>query len=109
MADSLRLQISEVCSLLDVDGIRGDMTVNKAAAALAALEERDEVTPADVQRVIALCLNHRCARACCHRNPGCVRAAPEVHGGVTPADVQRVVALCLGDGRVSVCSVDQGQ
>ncbi|KAK9827237.1 hypothetical protein WJX81_000949 [Elliptochloris bilobata] len=59
MADGLRLQISEVCSLLDVDGIRGDMTVNKAATALAALEARDEVTPADVQRVIALCLNHR--------------------------------------------------
>ena len=26
MADGLRLQISEVCSLLDVDGIRGDIT-----------------------------------------------------------------------------------
>ena len=56
------LQISEVCSLLDVDGIRGDMTINKAATALTALEARDEVTAADVQRVIAMCLNHRYAR-----------------------------------------------
>ena len=56
------LQISEVCSLLDVDGIRGDMTINKAATALTALEARDEVTAADVQRVIAMCLNHRCVR-----------------------------------------------
>ncbi len=59
LSDGLRLQISEVCSLLDVDGIRGDITVNKAAAAFAALEGRAEVTPADVQRIIALCLNHR--------------------------------------------------
>lgn len=60
MPEALMLQISEVCSLLDVDGIRGDMTINKAATAFTALEGRNEVTAADVQRVIALCLNHRC-------------------------------------------------
>ena len=56
----LRLQISEICSLLEVDGIRGDITVNRSACALAALEERSVVGLEDVQRVLALCLNHRC-------------------------------------------------
>ena len=55
----VRLVISKICSLLDVDGIRGDIVTNKAARALVALEGRDEVTNADVARVIGLCLNHR--------------------------------------------------
>ena len=54
-----RLKISELCSLLDVDGIRGDIVTNRAAKALVALEQRDEVTMKDVERVIGLCLNHR--------------------------------------------------
>lgn len=54
-----KLKISEICSLLDVDGIRGDMVVNRAAKALVAFEGREEVTLDDVARVIALCLNHR--------------------------------------------------
>ena len=57
--DDIRLQISEICSLLEVDGIRGDITVNRSARALAALEERAAITLEDVQRVLALCLNHR--------------------------------------------------
>ncbi len=54
-----RLKISEVCSELDVDGLRGDIVTNRAAKALAAYEGRSEVTLEDVQRVIALCLRHR--------------------------------------------------
>ncbi|CAN5805391.1 magnesium chelatase ATPase subunit I [soil metagenome] len=54
-----RLKISEVCSELDVDGLRGDIVTNRAAKALAAYEGRVEVTLEDVQRVIALCLRHR--------------------------------------------------
>jgi len=80
LSDGLRLQISEVCSLLDVDGIRGDITVNKAAAAFAALEGRAEVTPADVQRIIALCLNHRRAPGRRVRLLGLARA-PWERGG----------------------------
>lgn len=55
----VRLRISEACSLLDVDGIRGDIVTNRAAAALAAYEGRDEVTLEDVSRIIGLCLGHR--------------------------------------------------
>lgn len=55
----LRVKISEVCSELDVDGLRGDIVTNRAALAIAALEGRTEVTIDDVRRVIVLCLRHR--------------------------------------------------
>ena len=54
-----RVKISEVCSDLDVDGLRGDIVTNRAAKALAAYEGRTEVTLEDIQKVIALCLRHR--------------------------------------------------
>jgi len=55
----LRVKISEVCSELDVDGLRGDIVTNRAAVALAAFEGRTEVTVDDIRRVITLCLRHR--------------------------------------------------
>jgi magnesium chelatase subunit I len=55
----LKIKISEVCSELDVDGLRGDIVTNRAAKAIAAYEGRTEVTVDDIRRVIALCLRHR--------------------------------------------------
>ena len=55
----LRVKISEVCSELDVDGLRGDIVTNRAAKAIAAFEGRTEVTVNDIHRVITLCLRHR--------------------------------------------------
>jgi len=55
----LRVKISEVCSELDVDGLRGDIVTNRAAKAIAAFEGRQEVTLEDIQRVIVMCLRHR--------------------------------------------------
>lgn len=55
----LRVQISQVCSLLDVDGLRGDIVTNRAAKAIAALEGHQDVTVEDIRRVIVLCLRHR--------------------------------------------------
>ncbi|BFM40021.1 magnesium chelatase ATPase subunit I [Synechocystis sp. LKSZ1] len=55
----LRVKISEVCSELDVDGLRGDIVTNRAAKALTAFEGRQEVTIDDIRRVIVLCLRHR--------------------------------------------------
>jgi Mg-chelatase subunit ChlI len=49
---------SHVCRL-DVDGLRGDLVVNRAAKALVALEGRDSVTLNDIERVVGPCLNHR--------------------------------------------------
>jgi len=55
----LRVKISEVCSELDVDGLRGDIVTNRAAKALTAFEGRTEVTVDDIRRVMTLCLRHR--------------------------------------------------
>lgn len=54
-----RVRISQVCSDLNVDGLRGDIVTNRAAKALAAYEGRTEVTLEDMRRVIVLCLRHR--------------------------------------------------
>lgn len=55
----LRMKVSEVCSELNVDGLRGDIVTNRASQAIAAFEERTQVTPEDIYRVIPLCLRHR--------------------------------------------------
>ncbi len=54
-----RVQISQVCSELDIDGLRGDLVANRAVKALAALEGRTEATVEDLQRIITTCLRHR--------------------------------------------------
>lgn len=59
MSHDLRMKVSEVCSELNVDGLRGDIVTNRASQAIAAFEERLEVTPQDIFRVIPLCLRHR--------------------------------------------------
>ena len=55
----LRVKISSVCSELDVDGLRGDIVINRAAKALSSYEGRDTVTVSDIQKVVKLCLRHR--------------------------------------------------
>jgi magnesium chelatase subunit I len=55
----LRVKISQLCSELDVDGLRGDIVTNRAAKALAAYEGRSEVTVDDIRRIAPLCLRHR--------------------------------------------------
>lgn len=55
----IRVKVSEICSDLDVDGLRGDIVTNRAAKAIAALESRTEVTVDDIRRVMPLCLRHR--------------------------------------------------
>lgn len=55
----LRVKISEVCSQLDVDGLRGDIVTNRAAKAYAAYNNRNKVTVDDIATIITLCLRHR--------------------------------------------------
>ncbi|GMH32512.1 hypothetical protein BSKO_00346 [Bryopsis sp. KO-2023] len=59
MDRDLKLKVSDICSRLDVDGLRGDLVVTRAARAFVALEGRTEVTVEDVGRVLSLALNHR--------------------------------------------------
>ena len=54
-----RVKISQICSELDVDGLRGDLVTNRASKAITAFEGRTTVTPEDIFRVIPLCLRHR--------------------------------------------------
>jgi magnesium chelatase subunit I len=56
---TLRVKISEVCSQLDVDGLRGDIVTNRAAKAHAAYHGRNNVTVEDISKIITLCLRHR--------------------------------------------------
>lgn len=52
-------KISQICSELNVDGLRGDMVTSRAAKALAAFENQEEVSPKHVFTIITLCLRHR--------------------------------------------------
>lgn len=55
----LRIKISEICGLLDVDGLRGDIVTNRAAKAFAAYQGKDSVDVDDIKKIIVLCLRHR--------------------------------------------------
>jgi magnesium chelatase subunit D len=51
--------IAYICAEVDVEGLRADLTIYKAATALAALEGRSQVIEQDVQRVAPMALAHR--------------------------------------------------
>lgn len=55
----IRLKISQVCSELDVDGLRGDLVTTRASRASASFRGSKIVTDEDVYSVITLCLRHR--------------------------------------------------
>lgn len=55
----LKKKISKVCAELKVDGLRGDIVINRTAKALACFEGKTQVTSNDIFRVIFLCLRHR--------------------------------------------------
>jgi magnesium chelatase subunit D len=59
---SLLRDIAQLCSELKVDGHRGELTITRAARALAALEGRKKVTASEVKRVAVMSLRHRLRR-----------------------------------------------
>lgn len=59
ISSAYQLKISQICSELGVEGLRGDLVSTRAAKALAAFENRTEVTLDDIKRTITLCLRHR--------------------------------------------------
>ncbi len=63
-------KIAELCQRLGVHGHRGEITIARAARALAAFEGRREVTANDVQRVAAMSLRHRLRRDPMERSGG---------------------------------------
>src|ERR1043165_7723241 len=55
-------KIAQLCADLKVDGHRGELTIMRAARALAAFEGRRAVTEEHVKRVSAMALRHRLRR-----------------------------------------------
>ena len=62
ISQEFQLKISEICSELQIEGLRGDIVSTRAAKALTAFENRTEVTLEDIRKTITLCLRHRLRR-----------------------------------------------
>src|SRR5262245_35409734 len=56
------LRVAQLCAALKIDGHRGELTIARAARALAAFEARQIVTIEEVRRVAAMSLRHRLRR-----------------------------------------------
>ena len=59
LSDAVLLKIAEVCAAFDVDGMRGDIVIARAAAAHAAWQGRDLVTRDDIAVAARFALPHR--------------------------------------------------
>ena len=80
-------KIAELCSELQIDGHRGEITITRAARALAAFSGKKKVTPAEVKRVAAMALRHRLRRDPLEETAGTERIEQAVERtfGVTAA------------------------
>ena len=59
VGDNILELITSICAEYDVDGMRGDITMYKTAATIAAYEQRTEVDAEDVREAANLALLHR--------------------------------------------------
>jgi magnesium chelatase subunit D len=57
--DALMERIGVLCAAAGVDGLRADLVISRAAAALAGWDGRDEAAADDVRRVAPMALAHR--------------------------------------------------
>jgi magnesium chelatase subunit I len=62
ISEEFQLKISQICSTLQIEGLRGDLVSTRAAKALASFENQSEVKEEDIRRTITLCLRHRLRR-----------------------------------------------
>jgi len=81
--DETLIAAAQLCVALAIDGHRGELTLCRAATALAAFEGRDATSPADIARVATLSLRHR------------LRKDPLEQGG-DDTRIQRVVSEMIG-------------
>ena len=59
LADDVLARAAGLCIALGTDGLRGELTLIRAARARAALDGRDHVAPEDIQGVAVAALRHR--------------------------------------------------
>lgn len=59
LSHDFRIKIAEICSELNVDGLRGDIVINRAAKAYAAFQGKTVVSISDIEKIVVLCLRHR--------------------------------------------------
>ena len=62
LTDELVSRVSSLCAAVGAEGLRADLTICRAAAALAGWEGRSEATSDDVRRVAPMALAHRARR-----------------------------------------------
>jgi magnesium chelatase subunit D len=62
LSEGMVEQVSSLCAAMGAEGLRADLTICRAAAALAGWEGRPAVSAADVRRVAPLALAHRARR-----------------------------------------------
>jgi magnesium chelatase subunit I len=65
MPRDIKLKIATVCSELNIDGLRGDLVVNRASQALVAFEGRTKA-----------CCSARCVALVCRRPEGRCACSP---------------------------------
>ena len=63
LAPDLLAQVAALCASVGAEGLRADLTICRAAGALAGWEGREEATADDVRRVAPLALVHRRRRS----------------------------------------------
>jgi magnesium chelatase subunit D len=80
-----------LCLRLNVDGHRGEITIARAARALAAFEGRREATTADVRRVASMSLRHRLRRDPLEQGGGAriENHLDELFGDTNSTDIRR--------------------
>ncbi len=79
LPDELVGQVSRLCAAVEAQGLRADLTICRAAAALAGFEGRPVATTDDVRRVAPLALAHR------------RRKSPFDSPGITEDELQRAM------------------
>lgn len=58
-SDDIHQQVSELCCAAQVEGVRADLVLLRAARAFAALQQRQQITTQDVEAVAEWVLSHR--------------------------------------------------
>jgi magnesium chelatase subunit D len=86
VAPDLLERISRLCLAAGVEGLRADLVICRAAAALAAWEGKAEATTDEVRRVAPLALAHRAHRAPAALDEALGEALKDGAGGQPPVE-----------------------